>query len=99
MGQKGSTLSARSQEFLVSLTKVSNQKIATSLICYQQKGSEEGNIVLHAVPGISLSSLMSHSHALLVESYESVAPAFPKEMSLWQTASAQQSLPEGKSRY
>lgn len=38
MGQKGSTLSARSQEFLVSLTKVSNQKIATSLICYQQKG-------------------------------------------------------------
>lgn len=38
MGQKGSTLSVRSQEFLVSLTKVSCQKTAISLICYQQSG-------------------------------------------------------------
>lgn len=81
MGQKRSTLSARSQEFLVSLMKVSYQKISTSLICYQQKGEwRRENSSTHSPWYLPLFSHVTFTffNAPLVGSYKSVAPAFLK---------------------
>lgn len=97
MGQKRSTLSARSQEFLFSLTKLSYQKTATSLIFYWQSGEWRKKNSSAGSPWCL--PLFSHATFTFFNAPpESVAPAFLKEMdkerSLWQTASAPQSLPE-----